>query len=105
MAKIIYEKILNDIKCSIELLDIEKNDNADNIIFGYSIGSTGGLAHGNDLLKYIVALETENYLPLKNCSNHAICFINDLVREGLLDKKTYCKMYKDGTKTYDFLTS
>lgn len=105
MDKIIYETILNNVKCSIELLDIEKGYESNDEIFSYSIGSISGLAYGNDLLKYIVALETGYFISLKKCSNNAICFINDLVRAGILDKKTYCKIYENEEKTYDFLTS
>lgn len=105
MAKIIYKAVLNNIECSIELLDIEKGDKSDNTIFSYSIGSIGGLAHGDDLLKYIVALETGYFIGLKNCSHNPICFINDLVRAGILTKETYCRIYEGEEKTYDFLTS
>ena len=35
MAKIIYKTVLNNIECSIELLDIEKGDKSDNTIFSY----------------------------------------------------------------------
>lgn len=104
MNKIIYETVLNNIKCSIELLDIEGYE-SNNTVFGYSIGSMTGLAHGNDLLRYITALETEYFINLKKCSNHAISFINDLVRAGILDKETYCKIYEDGEQRYNFLTS
>ena len=104
MAKTIYKKVLNNnIKCSIELLDTEKCK-SDNEVFGYSIGDIGGLAYGN-LLKYIVALETEDFTSLKQCSHNAICFINDLVRVGILDKETYCKIYENEEERYDLLTS
>ena len=80
MAKTIYKKVLNNnVKCSIELLDTGKCNKSDNEVFGYSIGDIGGLAYGDDLLKYIVALETEDFTDLKQCSHNAICFINDLV--------------------------
>lgn len=95
----IYKKVLNNTECNIELLK------SDNEVFSYSIGDIGGLAHGDDLLKYIVALETEDFTGLKQCSHNAICFINDLVRVGILDKKTYCKIYENEEERYDLLTS
>lgn len=104
MAKTIYKKILNNIECSISLLDTGKCK-SDNEVFGYSIGDIGGLAYGNDLLNYIIALETEDFISLKQCSHNAICFINDLVRIGILDKETYCKIYENEEERYDFLTS
>ena len=106
MAKTIYKKVLNNnIKCSIELLDTGKCNKSDNEVFGYSIGDIGGLAYGDDLLKYIVALETEDFTDLKQCSHNAICFINDLVRVGILDKKTYCKIYENEEERYNLLAS
>ena len=105
MAKTIYKKVLNNnIKCSIELLDTEKGK-SNNEVFSYSIGDIGGLAYGDDLLKYIVALETEDFTDLKQCSHNAICFINDLVRVGILDKETYCKIYENEEERYNLLTS
>ena len=94
----IYKKVLNNTECHIELL---KSDE----VFSYSIGDIGGLAHGDDLLKYIVALETEDFTILKQCSHNAICFINDLVRIGILDKETYCKIYENEEERYNLLTT
>ena len=105
MLKTIYAKKINGVNCVIELLDVEKDANMDTVIIGYTIGDLGGLQHGNDLLKYICALETECFEILKECSQNAICFVNDLARNGLIDKKTYCKICNGEEKTFDLITS
>lgn len=106
MAKVIYETTINGVYCSIELLHGVDCTDYDEDVLGYTIGTTGGLLSGKDLAIYIIALETGYFKKLAKASEHKVAFVNDLVRQGVINcKETYCSIYEDGEDRFNFLTS
>lgn len=104
MAKVIYETKCNGVYCSIELLYGVDETDLDEDVLGYTIGSQQGLISGNDLAIIICALETGYFVKLAKAGYHKLAFVNDLVREGVICKETYCTIYEGKEETYDFLT-
>ena len=105
MSKVIYETTVNGVYCSIELLyGVDETDYDENVL-GYTIGGQQGLISGNDLAIIICSLETGYFVKLTKASYHKLAFVNDLVREGVISKETYCTIYEDGEERYDFISN
>lgn len=104
MAKVIYQNQVNGVYCSIELLNGVDSTDYDEDVLGYTIGDYEGLLQGSDLAIYICALETGYFKKLSKASYHKLAFVNDLVREGIIGKETYCTIYEGEEETYEFLT-
>ena len=103
MGKTIYEKEVNGVHCSIELLYGVDYTDYDEDVLGYTIGEQQGLLYGKDLALYIASLESGYFVKLSKATRNAIAFVNDLVREGIIGKETYCKIYNGKEETYDFI--
>ena len=104
MAKVIYETECNGVYCSIELLNGVDETDFDEDVLGYTIGEQQGLLDGKDLAICIASLETGYFKKMSKASYYKLAFVNDLVREGIIGKETYCAIYEGKEDTFDFLT-
>lgn len=104
MGKTIYEKEVNGVHCSIELLYGVDYTDYDEDVLGYTIGEHQGLLDGKDLAIYIASLESGYFIKLSKASYNKLAFVNDLVREGIIGKETYCAIYEGKEDQFDFIS-
>lgn len=111
--KVVYEKEIDGVKISIELLNGVDNTDLDEDVLGYTIQTHNdtyeGLLLGKDLAIYIASLESGYFVKLAKASQHKSAFVNDLVRANVIGKNSYIRIY-EGTmyeeniaSSYDFI--